>query len=437
MPSRFKKARFLEAQILVLLLMPSASSDIKKFFLGKLSKTRTVFSMKRSEFLKNSFATGLILSLPNGTNQLLANSPEETEFRKTDPIGFARSKGYNEPLDQILIAGTIAPNSHNSQPWKVKKDSNLQFSLFGDFSRQLLPIDPKNRQFFHSQGCFLEMADQAAKDLGYKTKITLFPSGVPDEKTGLKKPVATFAIVKDPKITADPLFDYTKHRQMNRAEYQGNWITEAEGEAIAKLASVQNGRLIFVTDLEKIQAVSPVLVEAFATEIRNKERNEINRQYFRISNKEIYEKADGLTLEGAGLSNPLRWFAKKFFLDLSYDGFHSEASIQQSIEVLEKGVRTAKGYVFLVTEGKDDEKEWVQAGSAFVRTCLALAGSGISFHTINQAFVDYPESLPYQQRIKSILGLGKNQVIQLGGRIGRSDYRFASPRRDLDAFLVS
>lgn len=386
--------------------------------------------------MKNALATGTFLSIPSFFQELQAKGSEEMNFLKSDPLGYARSTGFSDPSDLAMIAGITAPNSHNSQPWKLKKISTEKFALYGDFDRQLLPIDPKNRQFFHTQGCFLELAEEAALELGFKPKITIFPSGIPNEKTGKEKPMAIFEMTKDLNAKPNPLFSFVKWRQMNRTAYEGAWITNEETEQIETLCLMKNAKLVFVTDPDKIQSVSKVLVESFGTEIQDKEKNEISRQYFRITEKDIYEKADGLTLEAAGLSNPMLWLAKKFFLDLSYEGFHSTSALKQSLEIIEKGANSAKAYVFLVTTGKDDEKTWIETGKDFVRLCLALAGKGISFHTMNQAFVDYPESLLYQEKVKQIIGLGKGQVIQLGGRMGRSEYRFASARRDLAAFKI-
>ncbi len=71
-----------------------------------------------------------------------------------------------------------------------------------------------------------------------------------------------------------------------------------------------------------------------------------------------------------------------------------------------------------------------------MRFTLAIANENLAFHTMNQALEDYPESELHHENLKQKLGLGKKARIQLMGRIGRSDYVFASPRRELKEILI-
>jgi hypothetical protein len=67
----------------------------------------------------------------------------------------------------------------------------------------------------------------------------------------------------------------------------------------------------------------------------------------------------------------------------------------------------------------------------FSRICLSIPVNGFVFHIMNQAFVDYPESLEFQTQRRNLLNLKPDAKIQLGGRLGKADLSFFSPRRDL------
>ena len=125
------------------------------------------------------------------------------------------------------------------------------------------------------------------------------------------------------------------------------------------------------------------------------------------------------------------WLARNFFVSLSPKDWNSKSALQQSLDTFKDQVFSSKGFLFLVTEGKDDPLTWVNTGRDFSRLCLAIPANRFVFHTMNQAFVDYPESLEFQAKIKELFNLKSEFKIQLGGRIGKSDLSFFSPRRDL------
>jgi hypothetical protein len=58
------------------------------------------------------------------------------------------------------------------------------------------------------------------------------------------------------------------------------------------------------------------------------------------------------------------------------------------------------------------------------RICLAILANGFVFHTIKQPFVDYPEILKFQTKIRGLLNLKTDVKIQLGGRLGKADLFF-------------
>lgn len=113
----------------------------------------SIFSRKK--FLKGSLLGSIALYIPSFLSTLGAESSEDIEFARKDPLGFADSKGINDPILKILLTGITAPNSHKTQPWKIKLDGKNSFLLFADKNRQLLPIDPINlRALPYPRGLF-------------------------------------------------------------------------------------------------------------------------------------------------------------------------------------------------------------------------------------------------------------------------------------------
>lgn len=392
--------------------------------------------LSRESFLKKSLAFGSLISFTSIQKNLYAFGSEENKKHRENPIAYAESLGYKNPIDQILLTAILAPNSHNSQPWKFKKISDFEFYLFGDEKKQLPEIDPINRQFYHTQGCFLELCHLTADSLMFDTIVKLFPNGKPSPKTFAKLPIAKVTIQPKTKCVHDFLFSGVSQRRMNRSVYTGELLTNEELESLHSFAKPFRSQIQWTNDPIKLSTILPVLENAFAMETNRYVSNELNRKWFRLSETSMIENRDGLTLEANGLSGIKLWFAKKFFVDLSKEVWHSDDSKQAAIGMFSSQVHSAKALVFFISEGKDEETTWIETGRDFMRYTLSCAVKQIAFHTMNQAVEDYPESRVFTKQLKQILQLKPNQEIQLIARLGRSSYRFDSYRRDLKSFLI-
>lgn len=381
-------------------------------------------------------AFGSLISFTSLQKNLYAFGSEENKQHRENPIAYAESLGYTNPIDQVLLTAILAPNSHNSQPWKFKKISDFEFYLFGDGEKQLPEIDPINRQFYHTQGCFLELCHLTADSLMFDTTIKLFPNGKPSAKTFSKFPIAKVSLKPKTKCVHDFLFAGVRDRRMNRSVYSGEILTKEELEGLHSFARPFKNQMKWTNDVNELSAILPVLENAFAMETNRYVSNELNRRWFRLSETSILENRDGLTLEANGLSGIKLWIAKKFFVDLSKEVWHSEDSKQAAISMFSSQVHSAKALVFFLSEGKDDETTWIETGRDLMRYTLSCSVKNIAFHTMNQAVEDYPESRLFTKELKQILKLKPTQEIQLIARLGRSSYQFDSYRRDLKSFLV-
>ncbi|XDD46774.1 hypothetical protein AB3N60_01380 [Leptospira sp. WS39.C2] len=392
--------------------------------------------LSRESFLKKSLAFGSIISIPSIQKNIYAFGSAENKKHRENPIAYAESLGYTNPIDQILLTAILAPNSHNSQPWKFKKISENEFYLYGDGEKQLPEIDPINRQFYHTQGCFLELCHLTADSLMFDTQIQLFPKGKPIRNDFSKSPIAKVSIQPKTKCVHDFLFSGITKRRMNRSVYSGEFLTNDELEGIFSLARPIKQNIRFINDPNQLKSILPILDEAFAMETNRYVSNELNRKWFRVTEESILKHRDGLTLEANGLSGIKLWFAKTFFVNLSKESWHNEDSKQAAIGMFRSQVQSSKALVFFISEGKDDEATWIQTGRDFMRYTLSCAVKNIAFHTMNQAVEDYPESRMFTKQLKQILNLKKNEEIQLIARLGKSSYEFDSYRRDLKSFFI-
>ena len=125
---------------------------------------------------------------------------------------------YEEFRRRALSYALLAPNPHNSQPWRVRLEGDRALTLFCDLERRLPATDPLDRQITIGCGAFLELLVIAAAQDGFAAIISPFPEGA-DMSTLDRRPVARVEFVADT-AQPDPLFAQILGRRSNRGVYQ-------------------------------------------------------------------------------------------------------------------------------------------------------------------------------------------------------------------------
>ncbi|MCX5930345.1 MAG: Tat pathway signal protein, partial [Cyanobacteria bacterium] len=80
-----------------------------------------------------------------------------------------------ETRDLIRYA-TLAPNGHNTQPWRFHPGKN-GIAIRPDFSRRTSVVDPDDHHVFVSLGCAAENLALAAAAAGRAGEIDFVPAG--------------------------------------------------------------------------------------------------------------------------------------------------------------------------------------------------------------------------------------------------------------------
>ena len=154
------------------------------------------------------------------------------EAQKPEPGWDASAHAAQDIRMQVLRYAVLAPNSHNTQPWRLQLiDSGVR--LYVDRCRLLPATDPTARQIHISQGTFLELLDIAARQLGHRADVRYFPEGEYANNVVEDKPVADVVLVPDGAVVRDPLFDEIPKRVTNKRPYDvDRRVTEAEVSAM-------------------------------------------------------------------------------------------------------------------------------------------------------------------------------------------------------------
>jgi hypothetical protein len=82
-------------------------------------------------------------------------------------------KGLGKEEMEILYLASLAPSSHNTQPWTVRIPEPKRWVIGSDKKRWLPAVDPDNRELLLSIGAFLENLGIAAGTYGYETDVQI------------------------------------------------------------------------------------------------------------------------------------------------------------------------------------------------------------------------------------------------------------------------
>ncbi|MBK8394046.1 MAG: nitroreductase family protein [Leptospiraceae bacterium] len=388
--------------------------------------------ISRKNFLMK---TGVILTVPMFLKYCATTVyPRLTGKSGFDPIDNALAEEVQYPILKAINVGITAPNPHNTQAWKFKITSPLEMILYVD-EKRILPItDPPARQIHIGQGCFLELLKIGAKQIGYDAEIKILPDGEYKFEEIGKKPVAKVKLTPS-KSTGHTLYEFVKQRATNRAVYTGEYITDEEFSKLKKMGGSENSELEIVSGASGIEPFKKVFFEAMKIESTTFRTGEESRVWFRFNDKEIQTKRDGIALPDQGLSGFTRWMAETFFMGPEQEKFHDKKGLEIFLSRYKEKIDSTKGIVFWKTK-TNTQKDWIQTGMDYARFHLAVTSLGLKMHPFSQALQEFPEMEQERRKLESLTGVNGKEKVQMIVRLGRTDYRYFTPRRNFKDMIM-
>ena len=141
-------------------------------------------------------------------------------------------------LRELIRCATLAPSSHNTQPWKFGL-SPAAISIYPDLSRRTPVVDPDEHHLWVTLGCAAENLVLAAGSLGRHADVAFSPREV-------RVALDSAAPVRS------PLVDAIFQRQCTRAEYDGQPLPNEMLKQLTRAAERVGVRLLLLTERSKI-----------------------------------------------------------------------------------------------------------------------------------------------------------------------------------------
>lgn len=390
--------------------------------------------LSRKMFLRQSIGLGIVLTVPEFLGYCSSLSDRNFGPEGNNPFKNSEAMGFSKPILNALNIGITAPNPHNVQPWKFEILDDQSANLYVDERRLLKDTDPPSRQIHIGQGTFLETLAIGASRFGYKAEFIIFPNGKYTAGDIGKKPIAKIRLEKTANLPVDPLADYIPKRATNRSVYFGDSLNENDFSNLIVDAKLRFSQAHFVKEKESAE-LRKSTISAMEIETNTYNTYEESRIWFRYNDDEINSKRDGLSLRGSGVSGFKYFAVRNFFLKPGKDSWHSESNRKAGLDIFSEQVNSSKGFIYLKTS-QNRILDWILVGRDYVRLQLAATKYGFVVHPLSQILQEYSEMNTLRERFENEMQSKKGEKIQMLVRIGKSDYEFFSPRRNLKNMIA-
>ncbi len=340
-----------------------------------------------------------------------------------------------DPRAWILAHAILAPHSHNLQSWIADVRTPGAIVLSCDLKRLLPATDPHSRQIMMSHGTFIELVDLAAREIGWRADVELFPRGVfgPDRLDD--RPVAHIRLTADGASRPDPLFAQIPRRHTNREPYSPRPPAQAACERIVAAAQAP-GLTTGIERGDQPQAIGlhrAIAKAAWRIELTTPPAILESYQWLRIGPGEIARHRDGLSI-----MDPMARVATTLGLfDRSKAPASDDRNIARQIERFEQTIDSTPAFLWM-RSASNTRAEQVAAGRAWVRAQLAATAEGLAMQPISQALQEYPEQAKPYREIHELVGAGQQgATVQMWARLGEGPTVGPAPRRGVQAHLVA
>jgi nitroreductase len=306
---------------------------------------------------------------------------------------------------------TLAPNGHNTQPWRFQV-SERQISILPDFARRTPVVDPDDHHIFVSLGA-------AAENLALACAVRRRPG-----QTSFKAADdGSIEFAFGESIAPEPaLFDAIARRQSTRADYDGRAVAAADLTILAKAAETPGVDLLLITERPQIDRVRDLVLAGNTAQLADPAFVRELKSWIRFSPRDAMTRGDGLFAAASGNPPLPDWIGPSLFALVLKPNTDNDKYARQ--------IRSSAGLAVFVSE-RDDKEHWVRAGRACQRFALQATALGLKHAFINQPV----EVASLRPDLAALVGLPLRRP-DIVMRFGYGTALPFSARRSVDAVLA-
>lgn len=312
-------------------------------------------------------------------------------YIKGKPVSVVTDKkveGLPEEISEIIYYASMAPNSHNTQLWKVYVDEGsnvLKISL--DEERKLKEVDSTDREAYISIGTFTENLLRAFEAYGYETQLAI--SEEDNELVSVK-----YEKIEDSQIQHN-ILDMMMKRHTDKSAF---FNEEISSEDIAELIGGDSRILYFENGSESCKYLRKAEVSAMEQQAYDKSKAEEFSNWLRLSDEETLNSKDGLPAEQLGLTGITKVI---YYMTTTHESAREDSYAKQAVDIAKKQTDNCSG--FLIITGGTSKKELIETGILLEESWLRAVELGISVHPMSQILEEKPYCDEVNDKLKTDL----------------------------------
>lgn len=354
----------------------------------------------------------------------------QTSFTYTPWSPSEEASRYDDYRYKLLCYAILAPNTHNTQPWKIVLQERDSLMLYIDTNCLLPATDPDNRSIYMSQGTFLEYLIIAANGFGYSTTVSLFPQGEDTLDNTGQSPIAHVHFHRtDPR--PNHLFDYLALRCTDHTVFDETALPAATFQAL-KEVSLNECFVQFFDDAKTRKEIAMLLKSAMRVQTTTAGTHQETIDMFRFKEDQKHKYQDGYSFEDMGLSGLKLKLANRFMTRKIAKSTFFKGRIVQATSNM---AHSAPLFGVIYT-AKNTRKDQVLAGQLFSRFNLNATKLGLGFQPMTHILQGYNALEPIRNQFKSTIAYkDKDYMPQTIFRIGKGSAKSHTKRRTLRSFI--
>jgi hypothetical protein len=336
-----------------------------------------------------------------------------------------RTKNELSDMEFLVMCATLAPSPHNTQPW-LFKISGDRIDIFSDKDRHLKSADSNFRMMILAIGAAIENLNVAARQIGYRTTVSLSDNYEEFLSNGYCASVALRQQTPSP----SPYFDAIFNRQTTRTAFDlsqpvnHQFLEKLRGQSIEfpgiglEWIKKQAGR-------DPIAQIVRDSARSYLTDACHRD----GMDWFRITRNQWETKGDGIAVFNGDAPAAIKRYVE---LLVSPDDLLQSAFKQGEIDSVDR-LSAATPMWGVITTKVDSFQQKLLAGQMVERVYLEASMNGLAVQ---------PQCYPTETadgiaRLKSQLNLADGTEPLFVFRLGHSKHIAKSVRRNIKDVMVT
>ncbi|MGE5174841.1 MAG: Acg family FMN-binding oxidoreductase [Hyphomicrobiales bacterium] len=277
----------------------------------------------------------------------------------------------SEKLRFTLRYATLAPSSHNSQPWWFRIVGD-HVDLYADRTRALPVVDPEDRELTISCGAALFHLRIALRFFGYRDLTTVLPDSQDPDFLARVQIDGVHHTTDDERA----LFRAIVHRRTNRRAFADDPLPEDRLAAMEEAAEMEGGHLAVATEPGAREEIAKLVSRGDVIQMADPH---FRRELASWIHPARHGSGDGMPSSVIGVNQILETLASPgvSLVVRTFDLGRGQAARDRALA--EKSAALAT-----VWTANDSPRHWLLAGQALARVLLVATDADISASYLNQ-----------------------------------------------------